>query len=96
MEKYTTLDVVQKLSNAKSITGGTSLITIYVPPLMNLSLISNQLNSELSTSQNIKNKTVKSSVQNSIKCAQQQLKLINQTAPSNGLVICSGLIESCI
>ena len=96
IDNHTPLDIVKNLSLAKSYTGATSLITLYIPSLTNLSLVTNQLNSELSTSQNIKNKNVKQSVQNAIKCAQQQLKSLNTIAPENGLGICSGTIEACI
>lgn len=90
----TPIELIKKLSQVKSETGGTSLITLYVPSLSNLSIVSNQINSELSTSQNIKSKTVRNSVQNALKCAQLQLKSLKSIAPENGLVICSGAVES--
>lgn len=96
MKDFSSYELVRKLNDVKSESGGTSLITIFIPPNSNLNLTSNQLNSELSTSQNIKNKNIKSSVQSAIKSAQQQLKLLGQLSPDNGLVLCSGSIQYCI
>lgn len=94
--KYTSYETLNLLRDAKSISSGTSLITLYVPGNTSMSIVSNQLSSELSTSQNIKSKSVRSGVQSAIKSCQQQIKLLGTTAPENGLVLCAGEIQSCI
>ena len=96
MQNYTQYDLVKNLNNSKSFTTGTSLITMTIPPNSNLSLTSNQLNNEMSTSHNIKSKHVRLSVQSAIKSAQQQLKLLGHTSPANGIVLCAGEIMSCV
>ena len=84
-------EFIQYLSQAKSTTGGTSLVTMYIPGNTDLWLVSSTLSSELSTSQNIKSKPVKKGVQSALKAAQNQIKMWNGSkAPSNGLVLCSG------
>ena len=57
-----TKDFLKELSNAKSQTGGTSLITMLISGGYSMSLITKKLVAELSTSTNIKDKTVGKSV----------------------------------
>ena len=90
---YTDKSVVQELLKASSLTRGTSLVTIYVPGDSNLSQVVTKLRNELSTSQNIKDKTVRSSVQSALKSGLHKLKSYC-SVPENGFVLCAGEINS--
>lgn len=93
----TTFDIVKELSEARSNTGATTLVTLYVPGNTNLSLVSSQISTELSTSQNIKNKNVRDSVYSALKSGQQKIKSYNgHRSPENGFVLCAGEIKSCV
>lgn len=93
----TSLETIEVLSSAKSITGGTSLVTLYVPGNSNLINVSSQLNKELSTSQNIKSKAVRDAVQSALKSGQHKIKsLSGHKTSENGFVLCCGEIKSCI
>ena len=94
---YTDQDIVKNLSLSQSSSHGTSLVTIYVPGDSNLNLVTSQLTSELSTSQNIKSKTVRGNVQTALKSGLQKIKSYGQhRAPENGFVVCAGEIKSCV
>lgn len=95
MQQETSIELINKLANSRSLTGGTSLITMYIPSEYPMNLVTTQLNNELATSKNIKSKQVKLSVQSALRSAQQQLKLLN-TIPQNGIVLCAGEIQSCL
>lgn len=96
VNQFTSQSVIQELLNAKSHTGGTSLITLYVPGNTNMNIVTQQLNSELATSQNIKSKQVRTSVQSAIKSGLQQIKLLPPKVPENGFVMCAGELKSYI
>ena len=82
---------VRELSQSLSTSGGTSLITMYIPSCYSLSLASEKLTSELSTAPNIKSKAVRKNVISAIKSAQMALKSYkHHNAPLNGLVLCAG------
>ena len=89
-------DILKQLQNAKALAGGTSLVTYYMPANSALWLASHTLTSELSTSQNIKSKSVKKGVQSALKMGIQRLKTCKlMKAPENGLVLCAGdIIEN--
>lgn len=88
---YSPNNLVKDLSQARSSSKGTSLITLYVPSGINLGLVSTQLTQELSTSQNIKSKHVRSDVQSALRSGLQKIKsLPGHNAPENGFVLCSG------
>lgn len=94
---YTPPDIVKELANATSQTRGTSLVTIYVPSETNLGQVTSKITSELSTSQNIKDKSVRSCVQSSLKSALRNIKLFSgHKAPENGFVLCAGEINTCV
>lgn len=67
----------------------TELISVYVPADYNLNLISQQLEEEYSTSDNIKSKHTRKNVQTALKKMLQQLKLYKKT-PKNGLILFAG------
>ena len=90
----TNKDFIKSLSNAKSMSRGTSLITYYLPSESSIWLAVNKLNQELSTASNIKSKTVRKDVITALKSSLHILKTYKgSNAPSNGLVLCSGIIE---
>ena len=94
---YTPPEIVQNLATVTSQTRGTSLVTIYVPPETNLGFVTSRLTSELSTSQNIKDKSVRSCVQSALKSGLQKIKSYpGHKAPENGFVLCAGEIDSCV
>jgi len=93
----TKLEDLLELSEVKSISNGTSLITYYVLPNIDLSLITKHLSSELSTSKNIKDKNIRYRVGTALKSLIQKLNNIrNHKSPENGLVLCAGETEYCI
>lgn len=92
----TNLSFIQELGKSKSATHGTSLVTLYVLPESNMSIVGEQLNSELSTSQNIKDKNVRAGVRDALKSLIQQVKSYGYTAHENGLVLCAGELDYCV
>ena len=90
-----TKNFIKELSNLKSQTGGTSLVTLYIPSGYSLNLITKKLTTELSTGSNIKDKNVGKSVITALKSSLQLLKTTNgHNAPENGLVLCAGEVGS--
>lgn len=90
-----TKDFVYWLSTVKSQTGGTSLVTYFIPGGYPIALISKRINSELSTGNNIKDKNVSKAVLTALKSSAQILKNSKlHNAPENGLVLCAGETES--
>ena len=85
---------IKMLSDAMSSSRGTSLITKYIPANTNLQTHINHLNEELSTAKNIKSKVVRNDVQTALKSGINRLKT-QKAVPENGLVLCSGIINSC-
>jgi peptide subunit release factor 1 (eRF1) len=97
MNSDITKKFLEDLSSSKSSTGGTNLITYFVPSLYNMTLVSSHFNTELNSSQNIKDKSVREGVKSAIKSIIQLLKNYNNNlAPNNGLVLLGGEIKSCI
>ena len=85
------LSLLKNLNEVKSQSGGTSLITFYIPSSYDLSLVSAKMTIELSTASNIKDKTVRKDVTTALKRSQYQIKNYGKAkAPMNGLVLCSG------
>jgi len=82
------MEQIDRLINLKSLNNTTSMITLIIPSLYNLSLIRNQITSEISTSNNIKSRIVRQNVQSALKSCMNLLKNMNQ-APTSGMVICS-------
>lgn len=90
---YTPQNIVKDLANATSQTNGTSLVTIYVPDKNNLTLTISKITSELATSQNIKDKLVRSSVQSALKSGLYKVKSFANINSENGFVLCAGEIN---
>ena len=70
---------------------GTELISVYVPPNKKIHEVMNNLRQEYGTASNIKSRSTRKNVQDSIERVSQRLKLFKQ-APPNGLVIFCGAI----
>ncbi len=70
---------------------GTELISLYVPPNKKIHEVMNNLRQEYGTASNIKSRTTRKNVQDSIERVSQRLKLFKQPPP-NGLVIFCGAI----
>ncbi|MFH1237015.1 MAG: peptide chain release factor aRF-1 [Candidatus Aenigmatarchaeota archaeon] len=83
-------DIVEELDNFRG--RHTELISVYIPAGFNLYKVVEQINSEKSTAQNIKSKTVRKNVMSALERITQHLKLYKQTPP-NGLVIFAGNIS---
>jgi peptide subunit release factor 1 (eRF1) len=89
-------NTIKELSMCRSLSTGTSLVTLFIPSGYQMSLVSKTLASELSTSVNIKNKHVRNDTIISLKSAQELIKKYNfPKAPKNGLVVCSGKTTCC-
>ncbi len=70
---------------------GTQLVSLLIPPGKQVSDVLNVLKQEYSTAANIKSKSTRKNVQDSIMKAIQRLKLFNEVPPT-GLIIYSGAI----
>lgn len=90
------IELIKELENASSINNTTSLITLYVPAKTQKNIIVNQINNELSSSQNIKDKNTKILVQKGLKSILSNLSLMNDKDYTNGYVFCAGDIKQYI
>ena len=87
-----TKETLAELSNASSLSGGTSLITLHIPSNYSMSLVLNKLNTELGTATNIKDKSVRKDVISGLKSGIESIKSYKKSlAPENGLVLISGV-----
>ncbi len=86
-------DLKKKLRKLKGIKGfGTELISIYIPPDFQIFDEIAKLREEKNQSSNIKSKTTRLNVQNSIEKIMQYLKLYKRP-PKNGLIVFCGNIS---
>lgn len=72
---------------------GTELISLYMPPDVDRSLVMGQLTEEMSQSSNIKSPTTKKNVQGALRKVQNFLKTINFKLPEKGLVVFCGNVS---
>jgi len=72
---------------------GTELISLYLPPDVDRSLVTGQLTEEMSQSSNIKSPTTRKNVQGALRRVQNFLKTINFKLPENGLVVFCGNVS---
>lgn len=70
---------------------GTELISLYIPPGRQIADVMSSLREEYGTAANIKSKSTRKNVQDSIESIMQRLKLFKK-APENGLAIFCGAI----
>ncbi len=84
----------KKLRKMASFKGkGTELISLYLPPNVDRSLVTGQLTEEMSQSSNIKSPTTRKNVQGALRKLQNFLKSINFKLPPQGLVVFCGNIS---
>ncbi len=84
----------KKLRKLASFKGrGTELISLYLPPDVDRSLVTGQLTEEMSQSSNIKSPTTRKNVQGALRKLQNFLKTINFRLPANGLVVLCGNVS---
>lgn len=96
MTAFTSKEIFKTLSREKSLTGGTNLVTMYIPSNYSMALVTKSLTSELSTASNIKDKSVRKAVISALKSSLVSVKNSQwHNAPENGLVLCSGETEYC-
>ncbi len=98
MTKYqVNYDLIKELSDTTSSSGGTSLITYFIPANSEIKLATEHFTIEMSSAQNIKDKTVRNDTRSAIRSAQQLLNSYDKfTAPTNGLVLLAGNTKSYI
>jgi len=72
---------------------GTELISLYLPPEVDRSLVTGQITEEMSQSSNIKSPTTRKNVQGALRKVQNFLKTIDFKLPANGLIIFCGNIS---
>jgi len=84
----------KKLRRLASFKGkGTELISLYLPPDVDRSLVTGQITEEMSQSSNIKSPTTRKNVQGALRKVQNFLKAINFKLPKNGLVVFCGNVS---
>ena len=86
-------ELLTQLSQAKPTVRGTSLITYLISANSDLWLVQKHLKQELSTADNIKNKSLRKAVTNNITTILQNIPKGN--SGEHGFVILSGDVESC-
>ncbi len=72
---------------------GTELISLYLPPDVDRSLVTGQLTEEMSQSSNIKSPTTRKNVQGALRKVQNFLKSINFKLPEQGIVVFCGNVS---
>ena len=85
-------ELLTQLSQAKPTVRGTSLITYLISANSDLWLVQKHLRQELSTAENIKNKSLRKAVVNNITSILQNIPKGN--SGEHGFVILSGDVES--
>jgi peptide chain release factor subunit 1 len=84
----------KKLRNLSKFKGkGTELISLYLPPDVDRSLVMGQITEEMSQSSNIKSPTTRKNVQGALRKVQNFLKTINFNLPKKGLVVFCGNVS---
>ena len=88
-------DYIRLLAKQQSLSGGTSLISMYIPPNGRVSLSKQKLTSELGLVSNIKSKVVQKHTKTALKSALQQLNQLKEPRIScRGLLLLSGIIKN--
>lgn len=89
IETWKMKKLIQKLRDCRG--NGTSMISLIIPPLTQVSQINKLLTEEYGTATNIKSRVNRLSVLDAITSTQQRLKLYNRVPP-NGLLLFCGTI----
>ena len=88
-------DYIRLLSQQQSLSGGSSLITMYIPPNGRVSLSKQKLTNEMGLVSNIKSKVVQKHTKTALKSALQQLNQLKEPRIScRGLLLLSGIIKN--
>ena len=72
---------------------GTSMISLIIPPVDQISRVQKMLTTEAGTASNIKSRVNRQSVTDAIAAVQQRLKAAYQQIPPNGLIMYCGLVN---
>ena len=87
-------DFIRLLAKQQSLSGGTSLISMYIPPNGRVSLSKQKLTNEMGLVSNIKSKVVQKHTKTALKSALQQLNQLKEPRIScRGLLLLSGIIK---
>lgn len=93
MEQAKKFDLEEFVAKLESIKGRhTELVSVYVPAGYNLNNVVNQLESEKSTASNIKSKSTRTCVMDSLERIIRHLKNIGRT-PANGIAVFAGNVS---
>lgn len=93
LELWRTKRLINKLAKLRGANGGTSVITLILPPTEQIAKVNAMLTNEYGTASNIKSRVNRLSVLSAITSAQQKLKLFARPPPK-GLVILSGEVDA--
>ena len=89
------LYIIRLLSQKRSLSGGTSLITTCIPPSGRVSLSKQKLTNEMGLVSNIKSKVVQKHTKTALKLALWQLNHLKEPRVScRGLLLLSGIIKN--
>ena len=89
--KYEFQKVIEELSAYSG--SGTQLVTIYVPPDMQISDVAAHITQEHSEASNIKSKDTRTNVQDALSSLKARLKYYDRP-PENGMVLFSGAVDT--
>lgn len=89
VEAWRQKKLVEQLEGARSSGGGTSCISIMVPPGYQMANLSKLLTKELGAASSIKSRVTRNSVTDALKSIQHRVKLIARP-PANGLALFCG------
>lgn len=87
-------ELEELLETLKAIRGRhTELVTVYIPSGANINVIGHQIDSERSTADNIKSKTVRKNVLDALESISRDLKKYKQTMPNGMAFFCGNVSE---
>lgn len=86
--------IIRDLIGCRSESGGTSLVTYYLPANSNLWLACQRLSNEISLAGNIKSKSVRKDVVIALKSGLDRLRALGPKKLEYGITLCSGSIKS--
>lgn len=90
ISKYELESLIEELEKIKG--KHTELITVYIPAGANIYVVSDQIEAEKSTADNIKSKTTRKNVLDALESISRELKFYKKT-PENGLAIFCGNVS---
>ncbi len=90
LTRYELIEIIEELSKIRG--RHTELVTVYIPAGQNINVVAKQIDSEKSTADNIKSKSTRKNVLDSLESIGRELKLYKKT-PDNGLAIFCGNVS---